>query len=215
VAKATGIPFREAVNRFEAIATRDAQVELMGAMNSLAVSLMKIANDLRLLASGPRTGLAEIVLPSLQPGSSIMPGKVNPVILEMTIQAAARVMGSALSVTIGGQSGPLELNMMLPLIAWETLGSMSLMTKTCSALAERCVDGIEADAERARDWIERSLALVTPLALKIGYDKAAHLAHKALLEKRTIRDIVVADGVLTAEEAEKILDPRTMLGPSA
>ena len=215
VAKATGVPFREAVNRFEAIATRDAQVELMGAMNSLAVSLMKISNDLRLLASGPRTGLAEIILPSLQPGSSIMPGKVNPVILEMTIQAAARVMGSALSVTIGGQSGPLELNMMLPLIAWETLGSMSLMTKTCAALAERCVDGIEADVERARDWIEQSLALVTPLALKIGYDKAAHLAHKALVEKRTIREIVVADGILTKEEAEKILDARTMLGPSA
>jgi fumarate hydratase class II len=215
VAKATGIPFREAANKFEAIASRDAQVELMGAMNSLAVSLMKIANDLRLLASGPRTGLAEIILPSLQPGSSIMPGKVNPVILEMTIQAAARVMGSALSVTIGGQSGPLELNMMLPLIAWETLGSLSLMTKTCAALAERCIDGIVADVERSRDWIERSLALVTPLALKIGYDKAAHLAHKALLEKRTIRDIVVADGVLTAEEAERILDPRTMLGPSA
>jgi fumarate hydratase class II len=215
VAKATGVPFREAANRFEAIATRDAQVELMGAMNSLAVSLMKISNDLRLLASGPRTGLAEIILPSLQPGSSIMPGKVNPVILEMTIQAAARVMGSALSVTIGGQSGPLELNMMLPLIAWETLGSLSLMTKTCAALAERCIDGMEADVERSRDWIEQSLALVTPLALKIGYDKAAHLAHKALVEKRTIREIVVADGILTREEAEKILDARTMLGPSA
>ena len=215
VARVTGIPFREAANKFEAVASRDGQVELMGALNSLAVCLMKIANDLRLLASGPRSGLAEIILPSLQPGSSIMPGKVNPVMLEMTIQACARVMGSAVSVSIGGQSGPLELNMMLPLIAWETLTSLSLLTKTCLALAARCIDGIEADVERSRDWIERSLALVTPLALKIGYDKAAHLAHKALVENRTIREIVVSEGILSAEEAERILDPRSMLGPSA
>ena len=177
----------------------------MGCLNGLAVSLSKIANDLRLLASGPRTGLAEITLPSLQPGSSIMPGKVNPVILEMTIQASARIMGSALSVSIGGQSGPLELNMMLPLIAWETLSSLSLMEKTCAALATRCIDGIVADEKRSREWIERSLALVTPLALRVGYDRAAKLAHKALVENRTIRDVVVGDGVLTAEEADRIL----------
>jgi fumarate hydratase, class II len=213
IASLTGVPFREALNTFEAIAARDAQVELMGALNALSVSLMKIANDLRLLASGPRTGLAEITLPSLQPGSSIMPGKVNPVILEMTIQVAARVMGSSLSVSIAGQSGPLELNMMLPLIAWETLGSLSLLTNTCRALAERCVDGIVADEARARDWIERSLALVTPLALKIGYERAAKLAMKALAENRTVRDVVVSEGVLDAQEAERILDPRTMLGP--
>jgi fumarate hydratase, class II len=214
IAALTGIPFREAVNKFEATAARDAQVELMGALNAVAVSLMKIANDLRLLSSGPRTGLAEIALPSLQPGSSIMPGKVNPVILEMTIQASARVMGSALSVTVGGQSGPLELNMMLPLIAWETLTSLSLLARTCSALAERCVDGIVADRERAREWIEKSLALVTPLALKIGYDRAAHLAHKALVENRTVREIVVAEGILSAAEADAILDPSSMLGPA-
>jgi fumarate hydratase class II len=212
--QATRIPFREAANKFEAIAARDSQVELMGALNATAVALLKISNDLRLLASGPRTGLAEIILPSLQPGSSIMPGKVNPVILEMTIQVAARVMGSALSVSIAGQTGPLELNMMLPLIAWETLGSMELLKNTCEALAVRCVDGIAADTVRARDWIEQSLALVTPLALKIGYDRAAKLAHKALVEKRTVREIVIAEGVLTAEEANKVLDPSTMLGPS-
>ena len=214
IAEKTGIPFREAVNRFESIGARDSQVELMGALNATAVSLTKIANDLRLLASGPRTGLGEIILPSLQPGSSIMPGKVNPVILEMTIQACARVMGSAMSVSIGGQSGPLELNMMLPLIAWETLTSLSLLEKTCAALAERCIDGLSADVERSRDWIERSLALVTPLALKIGYDKAAALAHKALESNRTIRDVVVAEGVLSESEADRILDPRAMLGPS-
>jgi fumarate hydratase class II len=214
IVEKTGVPFREAVNRFESIGARDSQVELMGALNAFAVSLSKIANDLRLLSSGPRTGLGEIVLPSLQPGSSIMPGKVNPVILEMTLQACARVMGSALAVSIGGQSGPLELNMMLPLIAWETLTSLSLLQKCCDALAERCIDGLTADVERSREWIERSLALVTPLALKIGYDKAAALAHKALVQKRTIRDIVVAEGVLTEAEADRILDPRTMLGPS-
>jgi fumarate hydratase, class II len=214
LAQATRIPFREAKNKFEAIAARDSQVELMGALNATAVCLLKIANDLRLLASGPRTGLGELTLPSLQPGSSIMPGKVNPVILEMTIQVAARVMGSNLSVCIGGQSGPLELNMMLPLIAWETVGSLDLLKNTCEALATRCVDGIAADAARSRDWIEKSLALVTPLALKIGYDRAAKLAHKALAENRTVREIVIKEGILTAEEADKVLDPSTMLGPS-
>jgi fumarate hydratase class II len=215
IAEMTGIPFKEAVNRFEAISARDSQVELMGALNAVAVCLAKIANDLRLLASGPRTGLAEISLPALQPGSSIMPGKVNPVILEMTIQASARIMGSCLSVSIAGQSGPLELNMMLPLIAWETLTSLSLLEHTCAALAERCIDGISADAQRSRDWIERSLALVTPLALKVGYDRAAKLAQKALAENRTIREVVIAEGVLSAAEAERILDPRAMLGPHA
>jgi fumarate hydratase class II len=215
LAQAARIPFREATNKFEAIAARDSQVELMGALNATAVCLSKIANDMRLLASGPRTGLGEIVLPSLQPGSSIMPGKVNPVILEMTIQVAARVMGSNLSVSIGGQSGPLELNMMLPLIAWETLGSMELVKNTCEALAVRCVDGIAADVTRSREWIEQSLALVTPLALKIGYDRAAKLAQKALAENRTVRDVVVGEGILSAEEAEKILDPGSMLGPTA
>ncbi|MGA2763669.1 MAG: class II fumarate hydratase [Spirochaetia bacterium] len=215
IAKRTGIPFREAKNKFEAIAARDSQVELMGALNTVAVSLTKIANDLRLLASGPRTGLAEIILPALQPGSSIMPGKVNPVILEMTIQAAAHVMGSCLAVTIGGQTAPLELNMMQPIIAWETLSSLSLIGRTASALAERCVDGIVADVKRSRDWIERSLALVTPLSLRVGYDRAAKLAQKALAENRTIREIVIAEGVLTPEEADKLLDPRGMLGPEA
>jgi fumarate hydratase, class II len=213
VSAATRIAFRKATNAFEAIAARDDQVALMGALNVLAVCLSKIANDLRLLASGPRTGFAEISLPSLQPGSSIMPGKVNPVMLEMTIQAAARVMGSALSVSIAGQSGPLELNMMQPLIAWESLSSLALMESTCRALAARCVDGIEADVQRAQDWIERSLALVTPLSLKVGYDRAAALAHKALRENRTIREIVIAEGVLTAEEADKVLDPRAMIEP--
>ncbi len=187
----------------------------MGALTTISVSLTKIANDLRLLASGPRTGLAEIALPALQPGSSIMPGKVNPVILEMTIQAAAHIMGSSLSVTMAGQTGPLELNMMQPLIAWETLSSLSLLRRTALALAERCINGITADVQRSREWIERSLALVTPLSLKVGYDKAAKLAQAALAQNRTIREVVIAEGVLTEEEADKLLDPASMLGPQA
>jgi fumarate hydratase class II len=215
ISERTGVRFREAASLFEAEASRDAQVELMGALNSIAVSLTKIANDLRLLASGPRAGLGEIVLPSLQPGSSIMPGKVNPVILEMTIQAAAHVMGKCLSVSIAGQTGPLELNMMMPLIAYETVSALDLVSNTCDALRERCIEGIAADQKRSAQWIEWSLALVTPLALRIGYDKAAKLAQKALAENRTIRDVVIGEGVLSPEEADKILNPANMLGPSA
>ncbi len=212
IADQTGIPFRVAANLFEAIASRDAQVELMGALNTVATSLMKIANDLRLLASGPRAGLGEIVLPSLQPGSSIMPGKVNPVIPEMVIQVAAHVCGKAVAVTIGGQSGPLELNMMHPLIAYETLSAMELLANACVALADRCVSGIEADAERCRYWIEWSLALVTPLATRIGYDRAAALAYRAFKERRTVREVALEEKVLAADELERLLDPATMIG---
>ncbi|TVR63079.1 MAG: class II fumarate hydratase [Spirochaetaceae bacterium] len=210
IADDTGLPFRPAENLFEAIATRDAQLELMGALNVLASGLMKIANDLRLLASGPRGSLGEIVLPSLQPGSSIMPGKVNPVIPEMVIQAAAHVNGKVVSVTIGAQNGPLELNMMHPIIAHETLSSIDLLAHTCRALATRCVDGITADEERCKHWIEWSLALVTPLAVRIGYDKASELAYTAYKQRRTIRDVVREAGILSGQELTDILDPAGM-----
>ena len=211
IAHETGIPFRSAPNKFEAIATRDAQVELMGAMNTYATSLMKIANDLRILASGPRGGFGEIVLPTLQPGSSIMPGKVNPVIPEMIIQVAAHINGKAVSVTIAGQNSPLELNMMHPLIAYETLSAISLLTESSNALADRCFAGIEADEERLAFWIEWSLALVTPLATEIGYDKAAKLAYQAYREKRQIREIVRESGVLPEEKIAELLDPKKMV----
>ena len=211
VARETGLPFRSAPNKFEAIATRDAQVELMGALNTLATSLMKIANDLRLLASGPRGALGEIVLPSLQPGSSIMPGKVNPVIPEMVIQVAAHVNGKTVSVTIAGQNGPLELNMMNPLISHETLSSMELLENTCRVLAEKAIDGLEADPQRLEYWIEWSLALVTPLATEIGYDKATKLAYQAYREKRTIREVVLESGVLPEERVRDLLDPAGMV----
>jgi fumarate hydratase, class II len=211
IAHETGIPFRSAPNKFEAIATRDAQVELMGALNTYATSLMKIANDLRILASGPRGGFGEIVLPTLQPGSSIMPGKVNPVIPEMIIQVAAHINGKAVSVTIAGQNSPLELNMMHPVIAYETLSAISLLTESSNALADRCFAGIEADEERLAYWIEWSLALVTPLAMEIGYDKAAKLAYQAYREKRKIREVVREAGILPESMISELLDPTKMV----
>lgn len=212
IAEETGIPFRAADNRFEAIGSRDAQVELMGQINVLAGALMKIANDLRILASGPRGALGEIVLPSLQPGSSIMPGKVNPVIPEMIIQVAAHVQGKVFSVTLGSQNGPLQLNMMNPLIMYETCSAMSVLEQACRTFAERCVIGIEADPDRCRYWIDWSLALVTPLATRIGYDEAARLAYRAYREHRTIRDICKEESVLPEGELDAILDPVSMTG---
>ncbi len=211
IARDTGLPFKSAPNKFEAIASRDAQVSLMGALNTLATSLMKIANDLRLLASGPRGALGEIVLPSLQPGSSIMPGKVNPVIPEMVIQVAAYVNGKVVSVTIAGQNAPLELNMMNPLIALETLSSIDILANTCRVFADKAITGLEADRERLDYWIEWSLALVTPLATEIGYDQATKLAYKAYKEKRKIRDVVLEAGVLPDEKVAELLDPSGMV----
>ncbi len=211
IARETGIPFIAAPNRFEAIACRDAQVDLMGAVNTVAVSLGKIADDLRLLSSGPRAGLGEIELPALQPGSSIMPGKVNPVMPEMMIQAAAFVRGQALTVSIGGGVGPLQLNMMHPIIAWSSLQAMEVLGNSAKALAERCISGITANIQRAEAWIEQSLALVTPLAVKIGYDKAAELAHQAYLSGKTVREIVKDSGLLPESEIDTLLNPRSML----
>ncbi|HEB32440.1 MAG TPA: class II fumarate hydratase [Spirochaetes bacterium] len=211
IAKDTGLPFVTAQNKFEVIAARDAQVELMGALNTVAVSLSRIANDMRLLASGPRAGIGEIILPSLQPGSSIMPGKVNPVIPEMVIQVAAYISGKTFSVTIAGQIGPLELNMMHPLIAFETLTAMDILLKTCEAFAEKCINGIRANKERCAHWIEWSLALVTPLATEIGYDRAAELAYKAYKENRTIREVVEEAEILPPNKINELLDPKNMI----
>jgi fumarate hydratase class II len=212
IARRTGLPFRQADNLFEALACRDTQAELMAALDVLAGSLLKITTDLRLLASGPRAGLGEIVLPSLQPGSSIMPGKVNPVIPEMVAQAAVYLKGQALSVSLAASQGPLELNMMMPLIAYQTLDSLALLTATCRVFRERCVAGIQADPERCAHWIEWSLALVTPLANRLGYDKAAAIAYQAFKEKKTVRQVLLEQKVLSPEEIEKVLDPRSMLG---
>jgi len=204
------VPFRPAQDFFEAIAARDVQVELMGAVNTVATALLKIGNDLRLLSSGPRTGFGEITLPELQPGSSIMPGKVNPVILEMLNQACAHVMGKQFSVTIAGQNAPLQLNIMMPLLAHETLSSLALLQNCVETLRVSCVEGIAADEKRCADQVERSLAMVTPVAMKIGYDRAAALAKEALATDRTIRQLLLEKEVLPPEEIERALDARTM-----
>ncbi len=211
IAAHTGISFVKASNYFEAIACRDAQVELMGALNTVAASSMKIANDLRILASGPRAGFGEISLPSLQPGSSIMPGKINPVIPEMVIQVAAHVTGKVISVTIGSQNGPLELNIMKPLIAFECLTSLSLISNMAQNFAAKCINGIKANAEQCENWVKWSLALVTPLANKIGYDKAASIAKKAFSEKKSIMETALEEKVLPEEELKKLLDPKNMI----
>jgi fumarate hydratase class II len=187
---ATGLSFREAANHFQAQASQDSAVELSGALKTMAVVLVKIANDLRWLSSGPRCGLGEINLPALQPGSSIMPGKVNPVIPEAALQAAAQVMGNDTVIALSGQSGNFELNVMLPVIAHNLLQSLRLMAAAAELLQRKCIAGISANRERCAANIEQSLALVTGLVPHIGYDRAAAIAHEAYRTGRTIREIV-------------------------
>lgn len=213
IKKQTGLPFKPALNNFEAISARDAQVELMGALNGLAVSLFKIANDLRLLASGPRAGFSEIILPALQPGSSIMPGKINPVIPEMIVQICAHIMGKNHTVSIGGTVGPLQLNLAQPLIAYETLSSLSLLERAVHVFTYFCINGIKPDRERCSCLIERSLALVTPLTLKIGYDKASQVAYQAYIEKKTIKQVIIEQGLMSQKEVDSLLNPQKMIKP--
>jgi fumarate hydratase class II len=211
IARTTGIPFRPAENRFEAMGAQDPLVAAGGALKGIAASLMKIAHDLRLLSSGPRCGIGEIDLPSLQPGSSIMPGKVNPVILETTIQVAAQVIGNDAVITLGGSLGVLELNVMLPVMARNLLESVSLLSAVSSLLASRCVAGIAPNRVRCGELVEQSLAMVTPLAVRIGYNKAAELAHEAYHTGKTIRKLLTEKGVLPAAEIDEVLDPRKMI----
>src|SRR5512139_2256390 len=210
IARSTGIPFRPAENRFEAMGAQDPLVHASGALKTVAASVMKISHDLRLLSSGPRCGIGEIALPSLQPGSSIMPGKVNPVILETAIQVAAQVIGNDAVVTLGGSLGVLELNVMLPVMARNLLESASLLSAAADLLATRCVSGIAPDRKRCAELIEQSLAMVTPLAVRIGYDRAAALAHEAFHTGETIRNLLKNKGILSDNEIERILDPKTM-----
>ena len=202
---ATGLSFREAANHYQAQASQDTAVELSGALKTLAVALVKIANDLRWLASGPRCGLGEIALPALQPGSSIMPGKVNPVIPEAVIQAAAQVMGNDTVIALSGQSGNFELNVMLPVTAYNLLQSLGLMAAAAGLLQRKCIAGISANRERCAANIEQSLALVTGLVPHIGYDRAAALAQEAYQTGRTIRDIARAHNLLDEETLDQAL----------
>ncbi|MFZ0428608.1 MAG: class II fumarate hydratase [Acidobacteriota bacterium] len=208
----TGLEFREAANRFEALSARDAAVETSGMLRTVAVSLMKIANDLRWLGSGPRCGIGELLLPPTQPGSSIMPGKVNPVIAEAVTMVAAQVIGNDVTITVSGQAGNFELNVMMPVLAHNLLQSIQLLSNAGSVLAEKCIDGLNADRTRARDMVEKSLAMVTSLAPRIGYDRAAEIAKEAYQTGRTVREICLREQVLPQDELDEALDPRGMTG---
>ncbi|MCU1595925.1 MAG: aspA [Frankiales bacterium] len=207
----TGLPLSEARNHFEAQGARDSLVELSGVLRTIAVGFNKIANDLRWLSSGPMTGLAEIHLPDLQPGSSIMPGKVNPVVPEATVQVVAQVIGNDAAIAFAGAAGNLELNVMLPVLARNLLESIRLLSSISRLLADRCVDGITADLARMRRFAESSPSVVTPLNRYLGYDEAAVVVKQALREGKTIREVVdersyVAAGKLTAEQLDEALD---------
>ncbi|WP_406136887.1 class II fumarate hydratase [Streptomyces sp. NBC_01089] len=218
VAAATGLPLTEARNHFEAQGARDGIVETSGQLRTIGAGLTKISNDLRWMASGPRTGLSEISLPDLQPGSSIMPGKVNPVIPEAVLMVAAQVTGNDATVAAAGAAGNFELNVMLPVIAKNVLESVRLLANVSRLLADRTVDGITADAERAREYAESSPSVVTPLNKYIGYEEAAKVAKRAIAERRTIREVVLDEGYvergdLTAEELDAALDVLSMTRP--
>jgi fumarate hydratase class II len=210
LAERTGYPLVAAPNRFEALAAKDACVEASGALKTVAVSLTKVANDLRWLSSGPRCGIGEISLPSLQPGSSIMPGKVNPVIPEAVLMVAAQVVGNDATIAVAGMSGSFELNVMMPVIAYDLLQSITILANVSRLLAERCVEGIEASQERVQEMVERSLAMCTALAPRIGYDAAAKIAKEAFASGRTVREVAREAGVLPEEELDQLLDPRRM-----
>ena len=213
VAARYGIEFREADDHFEAQGAKDACVSLAGALNTVAASLMKVADDIRWLASGPTSGISEIQLPAVQPGSSIMPGKVNPVICEALMMVCARVAGNATTVTIGGQRGNFELNVMMPVIADALLESITLLANAAVVFSDRCVAGITARPERARELLERNPSIATALNAYIGYDKAAVVAKKAAAEGRSVREVVEEMGLIDPEELDEALDVRQMTEP--
>ena len=206
----TGLELREGKDRVQLMQSMGDPAAFSGALRTYAADLGKIASDLRLLASGPRTGFAEIVLPPVQPGSSIMPGKVNPSIPEMVNQVCLQVIGNDVTITAAAEAGQLELNVMMPLIAHNLLFSTMILTNATHVLAERCVEGIAADAAQCAYWLERSPALVTALAPKIGYAEAAKLAKEAVEKNVTVRQLVVEKGILKGKELEKVLDLRAM-----
>lgn len=212
IAKETGLNLREASNHFEAQGAIDSCVEASGALKTVAVSLIKIANDIRWLGSGPRCGLGELRLPATQPGSSIMPGKVNPVMCEMVIQVGAQVLGNDAVVTFSGTCGAFELNTMLPVTAYNLLQSIALLASASQVFSRRCVVGLEADRQRCESKLEQSLAMVTALAPVIGYDKAARIAKMAYETGRTVREVALELSGLDEARINELLDPRKMAG---
>jgi len=213
--RVTGFRFREAFDHFEAQGARDAAVEMSGALKTVAVSLIKIANDIRWLGSGPRCGIGEIHLPDTQPGSSIMPGKVNPVIPESLVQICVQVIGNDSAITLAGLSGNFELNVMMPLIAYNLLQSLSLLANGADNFSKKCVKGLKADRKRCEEMIEKSLALATALTPIIGYEEAARIAKKAFLQNKTVREMVEEEKLLPKEELNRLLNPRRMIAPTS
>ncbi|XP_078413385.1 fumarate hydratase, mitochondrial isoform X4 [Cetorhinus maximus] len=213
ISELTGLPFVTAPNKFEALAAHDALVELSGTMNVVACSLMKVANDIRFLGSGPRSGLGELILPENEPGSSIMPGKVNPTQCEAVTMVAAQVMGNHVAVTVGGSNGHFELNVFKPLMIKNVLNSAQLIGDSCVSFTDHCVVGIQANRERIDKLMNESLMLVTALNPHIGYDKAAKIAKTAHKEGTTLKEMAVKLGFLTPEQFEQWVKPHEMLGP--
>jgi fumarate hydratase class II len=213
VARITGLPFVPASNKFEALAAHDALVEASGALNVLAASLMKIGNDIRLMGSGPRSGLGELHLPENEPGSSIMPGKVNPTQVEALTMVAAQVMGNHVAITIAGSQGQFELNVMKPVIIYDLLQSIRLIADAARSFTDHCVAGITADRARIAELVQRSLMLVTGLSPHIGYDKAAEVAKKAHAEGTSLKAAALALGYVTAEEFDRWVRPEAMIEP--
>ena len=213
VAKITGLPFVTAPNKFEALAAHDALVEMSGALNVLATSCMKIANDIRLLGSGPRCGIGELLLPANEPGSSIMPGKVNPTQSEAMTMVCAQVMGNHTTVTIAGSNGHYELNVFKPVMVYSVLQSIRLLADSMNSFTDNCVNGIQANHERIQLLLNDSLMLVTSLNPHIGYDNAGKIAKKAYADGSTLKEAAIALGLLTEEQFDEWVDPAKMIGP--
>jgi fumarate hydratase, class II len=213
VAREIAIRLRQAPNLYEALSAHDALVEASGALRGAAATLTKIANDIRWLGSGPRGGLGELHLPELQPGSSIMPGKVNPVMAEMLLMVCAQVIGHDATIAWGGAAGNFELNVMTPIMAYDFLQSVQILANGCRLFAARCIEGLEPDVERCAALVEQSLALVTALAPRLGYDAAAAIAHESVATGKTIRALCLEKGLVSPEELARVLDPRSMTGP--
>jgi fumarate hydratase class II len=213
IAQITGLPFRTAPNKFESLAGHDAVVFASGAMKTLAASLNKIANDVRWLASGPRCGIGELIIPENEPGSSIMPGKVNPTQSEAMTMVCAQVMGNDVAVNIGGMSGNFELNVFKPVMIFNLLNSIRLLADACESFNEHCAVGIEANTTVIQGYLNNSLMLVTALNPHIGYDNAAKVAKKAHAENKTLRETAIELGLLTGEKFDEVVRPEKMLGP--
>jgi fumarate hydratase class II len=214
ISEFTQLPFRPAENKFEALAAHDALVMLSGALKTLACACMKIANDIRLMGSGPRCGLAELYLPENEPGSSIMPGKVNPTQCEMMTMVCAQVLGNDVTINIAGASGNFELNVFKPVIAYNILQSIRLLSDACESFTQHCLNGIQPNRERLESYVQNSLMLVTALTRKLGYEISAQIARNAYKNGTTLKEEALKTGLITAQEFDQLVDPRKMILPS-